>query len=45
MKANYDSDFKTGARLVLDHVTKKGRYSRITESWNGRGWKGPLWVI
>ena len=22
-----------------------GALSRITESQNGRGWKGPLWVI
>jgi len=32
-------------RKEQDERRVEGRFHRITESQNSRGWKGPLWVI
>jgi len=34
---------RCGAKMPL--LKKEAQNHRITESQNGRGWKGPLWVI
>jgi len=36
-------NFFTGTRLL--NITESPYYYRMTESQNGRGWKGPLWII
>jgi len=33
------------SRLLLGQQVIPEQGSRVTESQNGRGWKGPLWVI
>jgi len=37
--------FKSQAAQRREHHSRKPSASLITESQNGRGWKGPLWVI
>jgi len=32
-------------QLILEVINKQVEEKVITESQNGRGWKGPLWII
>ena len=41
---NYIQHWAFGLTLVLLAVSYQGAGGRFTESQNGRGWKGPLWV-
>ena len=37
--------FSENTSVVLDVTAGKTNSASVTESQNGRGWKGPLWVI
>jgi len=48
--SEYRFCLKLGTIILRSHflktvVKKESQNHRITESQNGRGWKGPLWVV